>query len=338
MPKTVLITGATGLLGSHLLIELSNSEDEIIALFRDPLTKDEVFSIFNFYNVSDRWEKIKWVEGDILDIERLSEVTIGVDQIFHCAALVSFDPAHAEKLQKINVEGTRNLVNVALQNNVSKFLHVSSTAAIEKTGTIEFCTESTEWNNSDHHGYYAESKYSAESELWRGIEEGMDAVIVNPSVIIGPGDPEKSSGTLFSTIANGLKFYTSGANAFVDVRDVAAIMNKLMNSEIKSERFLTIGENLSFKDIFGLIADEMGKDRPDKKASHLMTEIAWRVLKLSSIFTRRSPKVTSESAKASHRVTRFTSQKLKDQIGYEFIPIADSVKNTVNYMRVTERL
>lgn len=338
MPKSVLITGATGLLGSHLLINLSSYNDEIIALYRDPITKDEVKSLFTFYKIEDRWNKIKWVEGDILDIERLLEITAEIDCVYHCAALVSFDPALADKLYKINVEGTRNVVNASLQNGVKKFLHVSSTAAIGNLGNNTLCTETTPWDISAYHGHYADSKYSSESEVWRAAEEGLDIVIVNPSVIIGPGDPEKSSGTLFSTVANGLKFYTSGANAFVDVRDVAAIMVQLMNSDIKTERFLTISENLSFKEIFTIISDEMGTKPPSSSASRLMTEIAWRILKMTSFFTRRSPKITSHSARASHKITRFSNQKIIDQIGFKFTPISESVKNTVEYMRATQRL
>lgn len=338
MPKRVLITGATGLLGSHLLIDLSSSEDEIIAIYRDTVTKDEVLTLFKYYNVEDRWERINWQKADILDVDRLCELTENIDQVYHSAALVSFDPSDAKKLYEINVIGTRNIVNAALLNNVGKFLHVSSTAAIGKTGNHELCTESTNWNNSEDHGFYAESKYSSENEVWRAIEEGMDAVIVNPSVIIGPGDPKKSSGTLFSTIADGLAYYTKGANAFVDVRDVTSIMCQLMNSEIKTERFLTIGENLSFYEIFGLIADEMGKKKPSKEASKLMTGIAWRVLKIGSFFTGKSPKVTAHSAKSSHNITRFSNQKIIDSIGFEFTPIPISVKNTVEYMRATQRL
>jgi nucleoside-diphosphate-sugar epimerase len=338
MQRKIFITGATGLLGSHLLIDLSKTDDEIIALYRDSATKKEVFALFKYYNLEQNWDRIKWEEGDILDVDRLIELTAGVHHLYHCAALVSFDPSESKKLTNINVEGTRNVLNVALLNKIEKFLHVSSTAAIGKTGTNEKCTELTQWDNGVDHGYYAESKYAAESEVWRAIEEGLNAVIVNPCVILGPGNPKKSSGTLFSTVANGLDFYTMGANAFVDVKDVSAIMYQLMNSEIHSERFLCVGENLSFRDIFSIIADEMGKKKPSKKANKWMTGIAWRLMKVIFLLTGKSPKVTSESAKSSHKITRFSNQKIRDSINFKFTPIEDAVKNTVDYMKFSQRL
>lgn len=338
MADKVLVSGASGLLGSNLLVELLKGDQIIIALYRDESSKEEVYSIIKFYGLEANWKQIVWEKADILDVQRLQDLMEEVKQVYHCAALVSFNPSDAVKLHKINVEGTQNMVNAALYCGVEKFVHVSSTATIGSQNDSSISNEKTTWDNDDYHTFYAKSKYSAEREVWRGIEEGLDAVIVNPCVLIGPGDPEKSSGTIFSTVGNGLKFYTNGANAFVDVRDVSSIMVQLMHSDIRSERFLCIGENMKFKDLFTMIANEIGIPPPKIEASKFMTSIAWRLLKIGSFFTGKSPKITSESARTSHKTMRFSNQKIKDFLGIEFTPIDLAVKNTVNYLEINQKL
>jgi len=335
MTNRILLSGATGLLGSHVLMELVASDAYIIALYRDDKAKHDVNSLFAYYGIEDKWEKVVWEKCDVLDLQRLNDLMESVNQVYHCAAMVSFDPSDAVKLHKINVEGTQNMVNAALACGVEKFVHASSTATIGKANGAQVCTEETKWNNDDYHSYYAKSKYSSEREVWRAIEEGLNAVIVNPCIIIGPGNPRKSSGTLLSTVADGLVFYTEGANAFVDVRDVASIMIKLMNSSIQSERFLCIGENMKFKEMFTLMANEMNVKAPSIKASRFMTSIAWRVMKLISFFSGKAPKVTSESARASHRTTLFSNEKIKEYANIEFTPIKMAIANAVAYYKAT---
>jgi nucleoside-diphosphate-sugar epimerase len=335
MTNKILVSGATGLLGSHVLIDLVNTDVDLIALYRDDKAKDDVFTLFTYYGIEDKWDKVVWEKGDVLDVQRLNDLMEDVQQVYHCAALVSFDPSDAVKLHSINVEGTQNMVNAALYCGVKKFLHVSSTATIGQENGGLVCTEETRWNNDEQHTFYAKSKYSSEREVWRAIEEGLDAVIVNPCVIIGPGNPHKSSGTMFSTIGNGLAFYTEGANAFVDVRDVSSSMILLMNSDIISERFLCIGENMKFKDLFTLIANEMDVKAPSIKASRLMTSIGWRLMKVISLFNGRAPKVTSESARASHKTILFSNEKIKEQLDIDFRPISAAVSNAVSYLKAT---
>lgn len=338
MEKKIFVSGSTGLLGAHLLVELAKSHDRILALYRDQKSIEEVQLIFKYYQCESNFGSIEWQEGDILDVERLQELMHGIDQVYHCAALVSFDPSDAVDLHKINVEGTRNMLNSALSTGVSKFLHVSSTATIGSAAPSGYCTESSIFNTDEKHTFYAKSKYSAEREVYRASEEGLETVIINPCVIIGPGDSEKSSGSIFSSIYGGLKFYTEGANAFVDARDVASVMIKLMNSDVHSERFLCISENLKFKVLFNEVADEMGVKRPSIKASPMMTSIAWRLLKVGAFFSGKSPKITSESARASHKITRFSNQKIKDEMAYEFVPVKDAIKNAVSYLRFIQKL
>jgi nucleoside-diphosphate-sugar epimerase len=290
--------------------------------------------LFYYYRIEDQWNSVHWIEAaDINNIDSLIEHMNGVTQIYHCAALVSFNPADAEKLFEANVIGTRNMVNLALNFNVNKLIYVSSTAAIGRSGLNGVITEKTKWVESPENTFYAKSKHMAEQEVWRGIEEGLKAAIVNPCVIIGPGSLEKSTGVMFSQVLNGLKYYTKGANAFVDVRDVANIMVKLMESDISGQRYLTIGENLSFKDMFGLIARSMDLSAPSKYASKNLTGIAWRLEKVRSLLTGTSPRITIETARASHRVSRYSSQKIKKALNFEFKPVEAAVSNTVSYIK-----
>lgn len=338
MSTSIFVSGATGLLGSHVLVELLRSDKKVKALFRNPDSIIEVKTIVQFYGMESRWDNIEWLEGDILDVDRLQDILKDVSHVYHCAALVSFNPSDSRILHKINVEGTRNMLNASKEKGVHKFLHVSSTAAIGKGDKSKLCTEDSKWENSDKISYYAKSKFSSEREVWRANEEGLNTVIVNPCVIIGPGDPTKSSGTLFSTISNGMKFYTEGSNAFVDVRDVASIMIQLMSSDISNERFLCIGENMKFREIFNIIADELEVNRPSIKANKFMTGLAWRLMKVVSFITKATPAITSETAASSHKSLMFSNQKIRDYINFEFTPISSSVKNAVAYLKATQKL
>jgi nucleoside-diphosphate-sugar epimerase len=338
MNTKILVSGATGLLGAHVLVELAKSDQQILALYRSEETKDEVEKVFSYYKMEDKWSSIEWRRGEVSDVQFLQDVMSDITQVYHCAAMVSFDPKDAVQLHYVNVEGTKNMVNAALYNKVNKFLHVSSTATIGSPVNGEACTEEHQWNNDDYHTYYAKSKYSSEREVWRGIEEGLNSVIINPCVILGPGDPQKSSGTIFSTMANGLKFYTQGGNAFVDVRDVARVMVLLMNSQINSERFLCIGENLRFKELFTQVANSMGLKPPAYRASRVMTSIAWRLMSVFSFITNKRAKITSESARASHKNVLFSNQKIKDYLDIEFTPIPLAIQNTVDYLNFTQKL
>ena len=223
----ILVTGGTGLLGSHLLFQLTNESNSIKAIFRNEKKIDLVQRLFLFYdsiNGQSRFDSIQWINCDVLDSVTLHEVMEGCDFVYHCAAIVSFDKDDFFKMMKINREGTSNVVNSCLELGVKKLCYVSSTAAIGNGENDPIVTEETKWKQSPTTSGYSIAKYSAEKEVWRGVEEGLDVVIINPCVIIGAGDWKESSLTMFATVDNGLRFYTSGANAFVDSRDVALAM------------------------------------------------------------------------------------------------------------------
>ena len=332
MEQLILVTGGTGLLGSHLLVQLAREGKSVKAFYRNKSAIADVGKLFEFYEIKDKWDLIYWVQADISNIYSMLDHVQGISEIYHCAALVSFNPADAEKLFEANVVGTRNMVNLALEIGINKMVYVSSTAAIGRSGLNGVITESSKWVDSPENTFYARSKNMAEQEVWRGVVEGLKAAIVNPCVIIGPGSLEKSTGAMFAQVLNGLKFYTKGANAFVDVRDVAGIMVKLMHSDISGQRYLTIGENLAFKDIFSIIAKAMDKAAPDKYASEMLTGIAWRLEKLRSLIMRTPPRITIETARASHRVSRYSNQKITDALNIGFRPVESAVSNTVAFM------
>ncbi|MGB0807069.1 MAG: SDR family NAD(P)-dependent oxidoreductase, partial [Salibacteraceae bacterium] len=329
--KLVFVTGGTGLIGSHLLLNLVKDGVNVRALKRKSSKLDAVKEVFKYYNSADLFEKIEWVYGDITDIISLEEALENVDKVYHAAALVSFNPSDKEQLYKMNIQGTANVVNACIEKNVKKLCYVSSTAAIGKSKNGEIATENNKWDEEEITSNYSVSKHYAENEVWRGIAEGLPAVMVNPCVIIGPGDMSRSSGTLFGTIKKGLKFYTSGANAFVDVRDVADAMVLLMNGPIESERFLLIGENLSYKSLFEKIAQSLGVKPPSILAKGFMVDLAWRIEKVKCWITRTAPVVTSESAKSAISINRFSNQKMIEATGFKFRSIDEATQNAGNY-------
>jgi dihydroflavonol-4-reductase len=328
----ILVTGGTGLLGSHLLYKLTSEGIKVNALVRDFARIERVEKLFKFYNPKDAehfFKNINWINGDILDIPSLEEAMEGCQYVYHCAGLVSFHRRDYFQLMKINRTGTANVVNVALSLGIKKLCHVSSTAAIGgESHTL--LTEETTWKQGPETGGYSISKYSAEKEVWRGVEEGLDSVIVNPSVLFGCGNWDESSLTIFRTVGNGLKYYTPGKNAFVDARDVADVMVKLMQSDIKNERFLCVAENLNFKDLMETIAIQLGKPIAHKPAPEWAMGI---ICKLSWLFSKiqgKKPTITPESARSAFKSMEYDNAKVCKALNFQFRPIEETIKNTIN--------
>ena len=243
----ILVTGATGLVGSHLMLQLLQDNQPVSAIYRTNHSIQNTRSVFALYGHEALFDRIDWIEADITDIPALEFAFRNIDYVYHCAACISFDPADEELLRKTNIEGTANVVNFCLQYGIKKLCYVSSIAALgdlkEGEQTI---TEETEWNPEKSHSDYAISKYGAEMEIWRGQQEGLEVVIVNPGVILGPLFWESGSGEIFTRVANGLLFYTKGTTGFTTVEDVVTIMTKLMESDVHGERFIIISKNVSF--------------------------------------------------------------------------------------------
>lgn len=339
----ILVTGGTGLVGSHLLYKLVKENEQVKAIYRRAHTLERVKHIFSYYsdNHLDLYEKIEWIEADLKDIPALKIAFKGVDYVYHCAAFVSFEPNKYYQLRNVNIEGTANIVNLSVSNNIKKLCYVSSIAAIgQEANPDQFITEQTEWNPEEDNSVYAITKYGAEMEVWRGTQEGVPAVIVNPGIILGPGFWKGgSSGNLFRLIYKGLNYYTSGSTGYVDVWDVCSVMHKLMLSDIKNERFILISENLSFKTFQKKVAKALGVSPAQKEAGFLMLEIGWRLdWFVSKLFGKRR-KLSKQLAKSVRTKTIYTNVKIKNTLDIEFSTIDNSIAMvSAYYLKDTTKL
>jgi len=330
----VFVTGGSGLIGSHLLVELVQKHDRITAIYNDPIKIKTVEKVMNFYlgdAANALFKKITWKKCDVLNIFELEECMRGHDLVYHCAAIVSFKRRDFSKMIKVNRYGTANIVNICLDQGVKKLCYVSSTAAVGNKDIPEdqLVDEDGKWILTDDTSGYSIAKYSAEKEVWRGIEEGLDAVMVNPSVVFGAGKWTESSLIIFDTVRKGLKFYSPGSNAFVDARDVAKIMVELVDKDVTKERYLCIGENAKFKKVFDLVAKELSKKSPKYKVSPILMGIAWRLSVFWSVITFSSPSITKSSALSAFKNIKFSNKKISEELDYSFHDLETMVKNAV---------
>ena len=330
----ILVTGGTGLVGSHLLYKLTSTNQTIKAIYRRAHKLDGVKKVFSYYtdDVDTHFNKIEWIETDLNDVPALSEAFKDVTHVYHCAAFVSFEPDKYHQLRKINIEGTANIVNLCIKNHVKKLCYVSSIAAIgHELDENKLITETTPWNPEEDHSVYAITKYGAEIEVWRGTQEGVDAVIVNPGVILGPGFWRGGgSGSLINQIYKGFPYYTNGFTAYVDVDDVTEIMVQLMNSSIKNESFIVISENLSFKDFQSNVAKDLGVKPAQKEAGKFLLGIAWRMDWLNHKLKGKRRKLSKQMAKTALSKTIYDASKIKKALDFEFKPIHLSIETTSN--------
>lgn len=328
----ILVTGATGLVGAHLLVDLTQNESKVRAIYRNKHSVEKTRSLFELYQKSSLFDKIEWVQADILDIPSLENAFAKVTHVYHCAAMISFNPDDEEKLRKTNIEGTANIVNFCLGHNVKKLCHVSSVAALGDLQEHEsIITEKTEWNPEKEHSDYAISKYGAEMEIWRAQQEGLDVVVVNPGIILGPGFWQDGSGKLFSGVANGLKFFTKGKAGYISVLDVVKSMIELMNGNISGERYILVAESISFEEITKKIARELNVPGPSVYANKLMTEMAWRLDWMSSTFLKKERKLSKISAQTVHNHNFYSNQKIKESLGLKFISPLEYISQISDY-------
>ncbi|RVT78741.1 NAD-dependent epimerase/dehydratase family protein [Flavobacterium sufflavum] len=323
----ILVTGGTGLVGAHLLLHLLENGENVRAIYRKKSNIQKTKSLFQHYNKSALFDAIEWVHADILDIPSLEHAFVNCTQVYHCAAMISFDPKDENLLRKINIEGTANIVNFCIAKGVQKLCYVSSTSALGDLAAHETVkTEETEWNPEKHHSDYAISKYGAEMEIWRGQQEGLNVIIVNPGVIIGPGFEDQGSGQLIKKIADGLLFYTLGSTGFVAVDDVVRIMYQLTQSTICNERFILIGQNIIFRDIFNTIADTLKVKRPSVEAKPFMMEITWRVNWFLSLFSRKSNNISKDTLRSFMSRNEFSNAKIKTALNTSFLDVHQYIK------------
>lgn len=323
----ILVTGATGLVGSHLLLHLLQNGEEVRALYRNQENIQKTKSLFQWKNQSDLFEKINWIQGCITEIPSLEIAFENIDYVYHCAAVISFNPDDEEILRKENIEGTANIVNFCLAKNIKKLCYVSSIAALGDLQEHEnIITEETEWNPEKPHSDYAITKYGAEMEVWRGQEEGLDSIIVNPGVILGPGFWQNGSSEIFRKIKKGLPYYTKGSSGFITAEKVVATMYFLMKSNIKKERFTLVEKNISYQELSNLIATSLKVKKPAILVKPWMTSIAWRLDWLFSNLFFRKRKLSRAMAKAMHTKILFDNSKIKKACNLEFAGLDDYIK------------
>lgn len=312
----VFITGGTGLIGSFLIAYLLEEGMAVKALYRQ--------------QIPPQWQQhpqIKWIKGDVLDTALLRKVIREADTVYHCAGLVSYAAQDAGLLRDINVTGTANIVDACLEKTGVKLCHVSSVAAIGHEKNTHILTEETKWDGAAEHSLYASSKYFGELEVWRGVSEGLNAVIVNPSVVLGPAaNWGRSSTQLFKYVAEEHPFYTAGSANFVDVRDVVAAMIALQrNPDAEGQRFILNAGPLSYQEFFNQVAGCLGKKAPSVKIPGLLTEVLWRLEHLRAYLTGNRPLITKDTARITHKKIIYSSQKIKKTLPIQFRPLSESI-------------
>lgn len=331
----ILVTGGTGLVGSHLLFNLVSDNKSVRAIYRRSHKLDLVKKVFSYYtnNVEHLYNKIDWVEANINDVPALEEAFKDISHVYHCAAFVSFEPNKYHELRKVNIEGTANIVNLCISNNIKKLCYVSSIAAIgNEQNPDTLITETTEWNPELDHSVYAITKYGAELEVWRGTQEGVDAVIVNPGIILGPGFWNSGgSGSLFKQIYKRMTYYTSGVSAYVDIWDVTDTMIKLMKSDHINERYIVIAENLPFKEFQHKVAKALSVKPAQKEASSFFLAIAWRLDWLNHKLFGKRRKLSKQLAASISEKTIYDNSKLISHLNYDFNSIEKSITKVSNF-------
>jgi nucleoside-diphosphate-sugar epimerase len=317
----VLVTGGTGFVGAYIIKELVEKGHAVRAIRRS--------NKLPFFISPDIFSKVEWVNGDVLDVVSLEEAMKDVNAVIHAAAVISFLKKERKHLYKVNVDGTANVVNVALEHDVKRLVHISSISALGRTAAGEHVTEEKKWVESKLNTHYGITKQKAEMEVWRGICEGLKGVIINPSTVLGFGDWHYGSCAIFKNIYKEFPWYTTGINGFVDVEDVAKATVLLMESNISEERYILNAENWEFAKLFNVIADSFGKKHPSRMATPFQSGIAWRLEKIKSILTGSNPLLTRETAKIALSRTYWENDKLLRALpGFSFTPLEEAIRKS----------
>jgi dihydroflavonol-4-reductase len=318
MSPTILVTGGTGFLGSYIIKELVEKNYQVRAIRRSGNLPSWIPAAI--------LDKVEWVEGDILDVVSLLEQMEGIDTVIHSAAIVSFNKTHREKMYHVNVEGTANVVNMALESGVRRIIYISSVAALGRTLNGSRVNEEKKWEDSKANTHYGKSKYKAELHVWRGMAEGLEGVILNPSTILGYGNWDHGSCAIFKNVYKGFPWYTTGINGFVDVKDVATITRLFTEATITEERYIVNGDNWEFKKLQDHIALGFSKKGPTKKAGSFLLNLAAIAGKFKSFFTGKDPLVTPESSRVALSRTWFENDKFLAAFPhFVFTPLEETI-------------
>lgn len=328
----ILVTGATGLVGSHLLLALLEDNQKVRAIYRNTAALEKTKSLFQDYNKASLFDLVEWVQADITDVPSLENVFVNIEYVYHCAALISFNPKDEKIVRKTNIEGTANIVNFCLDYKIEKLCYVSSVAALGDLKEFEnTITEETEWNPEASHSDYAISKYGAEMEVWRGQQEGLTVTVVNPGVILGVGFWDSGSGQLFTQIAHGLPFFTKGTTGFVCVNDVVKSMMLCMKNEMNGARFIVVAENISYEKIVKSIALALKVKPPGIYAKPWITSIYSRIDAVLAFVLNRKNVMSHSIARSLHQKTAYSNEKIKSELGFQFQDIEQCIVEIAKY-------
>jgi len=324
----ILVTGGTGLVGSHLLVRLVQENEPIKATYRTLESIEKTKKVFSYYTntTKDLFTNIEWIQADITDVPSMTPAFKDVKKVYHCAAVISFDPADYRTMRKVNIHGTAIIANLAIDAKVEKLCFVSSIATIGDDPKKELANEENDWGGNEKNNGYAITKYGAETEVWRASQEGVDVVIVNPGVILGSGFWTSGSGKMFSEIDKGFSYYSEGVTGFVGVKDVVRCMVQLMQSNCKNQRFILVSENKSFKEVLFSIAEALGKKKPKRCVQPWQASLLWRWEWLVSKITSRKIRMSKYTAKTLFRKTYYSSEKCKKQLEVTFKSVEEVVK------------
>ena len=319
-------------MGSHLLLDLVQTGKKVRAIYRTEESLKAVKKVFSYSNSQEEVQQlinnIEWIKADITDIPSLTKAFEGVQYVFHCAAMVNFDSARDAELRKVNIEGTANIVNYCIKNRVEKLVHISSIATFDQKPGEREITELSFWNKELDHNMYAITKYGAEMEVWRASQEGIPVVIVNPGVILGPGFWKDGSGKIFKKVNSGLDYYFPKITGFIGVWDVVKAMIKLMDSPVKNQEYILVSENLSFREVFNLTAQNLQKPAPSKKLKKWMIFTGWFWQEITAVFTQKERQLDSRSQKSLYAHSYYSSGKIERELDYQFEPVAEVIKRT----------
>lgn len=324
----ILVTGGSGFLGAHLLVELTSTLPHILASKRATTNLDYVKRVFDLAGATEKFQCIEWKNIDLYDGYAIEDALKGVEQVYHCASEVSFNPAHHQQMVKNNITITANLVNAALYAGVKKFMHVSSIAALGRSSMPEDIDETRIWKTDPVNSKYGFSKYKSEMEVWRAYEEGLPVIVVNPAVILGYCPWNEGTGKMFTKVDNGMKFYTNGYTGWVDVKDVARCMVELMGRNVIGERFILSGETLKFKDVFERIAEALDKPKAKKEANLSIANMLVWAEKWRSKMTGESPLITRETLINATLECNYLNKKVCDELQFSFTPVSKTIADT----------
>jgi dihydroflavonol-4-reductase len=326
--RMILVTGSTGLVGGHLTATLVLQGRKVRAMYRDKNKIEKVREILSFYtNETEKYfSQIEWVEGDVTDVFSLEDALTGIQEVYHCAGLVSFNEADKDQLKKINAEGTANVINIALEKNIKKFCHISSVATLQVQANKKYIDEFSVWKTASGNSTYAISKYRGEFEAWRGMSEGLNVLVVNPSLVLGAGCWGQSSGELITRTKKGVPFYTEGVTGYVDVRDVANCMIKLMDENKFGSRYILTSENLSFYEVTTELRRLFGKTPAKLKAGSFLLNLARYADGLKTIVTGKRRIITKNIITSAQQKSYYDNSKISNELAYTFTPVKETLR------------